>query len=115
MAWWGGILDAGTLIYSFDRGPEGTIAGRLWGSREDSSKVVELGILQSLLPPASAGPLDDLVGKVLFARLGERFVRGIRHGRARPPNFEDGLRAQEVIAAILRSAAEGSRVQPDYG
>lgn len=105
---------SGTLVYAFDRGSGGNIAGRLWGSREDSGKPADLDLPPAFHLPAADGPLDDLVGKVLFSRLGERLVRGIREGSAYSPNFEDGLRAQQVLAAIVRSAEEGVRVRPDY-
>lgn len=105
---------AGTLIYAFDRGSKGGIAGRLWGTRHESGEIPELDIPSSFLPPSIDGPLEDLVGKVLFSRLGERFAQGIREGTAYGPNFEDGLRAQRVLAAIVRSADGGGGVRPDY-
>jgi predicted dehydrogenase len=41
-----------------------------------------------------------------FTRMTREFVHAIREKRPAEPNFHDGLRVQEVIEAVLRSAQE---------
>ncbi len=47
---------------------------------------------------------------VAFRLLVREFERGIREGTSPAPNFEDGLRCQEVLDAVRASAAGGGTV-----
>ena len=57
--------------------------------------------------PRSAGEGDQLevVGKTTIAPLVKRLLAGIRKGKAPSPSFEDGMRAQAVLDAVLESAS----------
>ena len=48
-----------------------------------------------------------VTGKATIAPLVKRFLEGIRKGESPSPSFEDGVRAQLVLDAVLRSLEAG--------
>jgi hypothetical protein len=62
--------------------------------------------------PKSAGEGDamEVVGKTTIAPLVKRFLAAARKGQSASPSFEDGLRAQVVLDAVLDSIASGGRM-----
>jgi predicted dehydrogenase len=62
--------------------------------------------------PKSAGEGDamEVVGKTTIAPLVKRFLAAVRKGRSESPSFEDGLRAQLVLDAVLESIASDGRM-----
>ncbi|MBI2555500.1 MAG: Gfo/Idh/MocA family oxidoreductase [Candidatus Rokubacteria bacterium] len=62
--------------------------------------------------PRSVGEGDQLevTGKATIGPLVKRFLAGIRKGETPSPSFEDGLRAQAVLDAVLESASRGGWV-----
>ena len=62
--------------------------------------------------PRSAGEGDQLevTGKAMIAPLVKRLLAGIRKGETPSPSFEDGMRAQAVLDAVLESTSRGGRV-----
>ncbi|HET7874478.1 MAG TPA: hypothetical protein VFN71_03055, partial [Methylomirabilota bacterium] len=66
--------------------------------------------------PRSAGEGDqiEVTGKATVAPLVKRFLEGIRKGTSPSPSFEDGMRAQAVLDAVLRAERDGGwvRVEP---
>jgi predicted dehydrogenase len=62
--------------------------------------------------PRTAGEGDqmEVVGKATIAPLVKRFLAGIRKGESPLPSFEDGLRAQAVLDAVLQSSTQGGWV-----
>jgi predicted dehydrogenase len=62
--------------------------------------------------PRSAGQGDQLevTGKAMIAPLVKRFLAGIRKGEHPSPSFEDGMRAQAVLDAVVESASRGAWV-----
>lgn len=64
--------------------------------------------------PRSAGEGDPLevTGKATIAPLVARFLAGIRKGESPTPSLEDGLRAQAVLDAVLRSLTQGGGWTP---
>jgi predicted dehydrogenase len=62
--------------------------------------------------PKSAGEGDamEVVGKTTIAPLVKRFLAAVRRGRSESPSFEDGMRAQAVLDAVLESIASGGRM-----
>jgi predicted dehydrogenase len=46
------------------------------------------------------------VGNFLFAQLARRFIHGIRTGQPITPSFSEGVKSQQVLDAIVHSAAE---------
>lgn len=51
-----------------------------------------------------------MTGKATVAPLVARLLEGIRTGTSPSPAFEDGLRAQAVLDAVLRAQREGGGV-----
>ncbi len=96
----------GMLVYDSDP-KEGTwLTGRLRGAKAGEKTLAELPIPDRLRAGLDTSDLGAAVGKFLFAHLTRRFVEGIRSGRPITPGFLEGLRSQEVIDALVRSAAE---------
>ncbi len=67
--------------------------------------------------PRSAGEGDQLevVGKATVAPLVKRFLAGIRKREKPSPSFDDGMRAQAVLDAVVESASRGGWVDVDRG
>ena len=98
--------DAGMLRFVFDRNVEGWIRGHLWGARGDSRSPERLDI-----PERYTRGLDDsdpqrAQGEFIFGRLTRDFVEAIRNSAPAAPSFADGLAAQRVLDAALRSSEE---------
>ncbi|MBI3300877.1 MAG: Gfo/Idh/MocA family oxidoreductase [Deltaproteobacteria bacterium] len=97
----------GMLAYDADL-KEGTwISGRLRGARAGEKTLSTLPIPERLREGLDTSDLGAAVGNFLFAQLVRRFVAGIRARQPMTPSFLEGLRSQEVIDALVRSAAEG--------
>jgi predicted dehydrogenase len=65
--------------------------------------------------PAPGQPYwpDNQVGNLeSFVRVVGSFLGAIAEGADRSPNLTDGLRAQEIIEAIMRSSAERRAIRP---
>jgi predicted dehydrogenase len=62
--------------------------------------------------PKSAGEGDPLevTGKTTIAPLVKRFLAATRKGDSPSPSFDDGMRAQVVLDAVLESIASGGRM-----
>ena len=52
----------------------------------------------------------EVVGKTTIAPLVKRFLAAVRRGRSESPSFEDGMRAQAALDAVLESIASGGRM-----
>ena len=100
---------AGALRYSFIR------QGKRWhlGALETASGdggfepvKVKAGL------PRSAGEGDQLevIGKATIAPLVKRFLKATGKGQSPSPSFEDGLRAQAVLDAVLKAQRDGGWV-----
>jgi predicted dehydrogenase len=101
----------GILLYDADP-KEGTwITGRLRGARVGDKALSVLPIPERLREGLDTSDLNAAVGTFLFAQLTRRFIDGIRTGRPMTPSFLEGLRSQEVIDALVRSAAEERWIQ----
>jgi predicted dehydrogenase len=68
--------------------------------------------LQPLATPARYTPFTDPRDHRLmaFRLLVRDFTRGIEKGTSPSPNFEDGLRCQQVLDAVRESASSGRRI-----
>ena len=96
----------GMLLYDADP-KEGTwISGRLRGAKAGEKKLTELPIPERLREGLDTSDLGAAVGNFLFAQLVRRFVAGIRTRQPITPSFLEGLRSQQVIDALVQSAAE---------
>ena len=99
------------------QGSEGTLSAPQPGFNPPSNGVVygakaEEGPLQEHPMPAKYVPFeDDRDDRLMAFRLLLReFERGMRDGVSPGPSFTDGLRCQEVLAAVRASSASGQRV-----
>lgn len=104
--------DAGMLRFTLDRNLDGWVRGHLWGARGDTRSPEALEI-----PDRYTTGLDDsdpqrAQGEFIFAKLTRDFVDAIRNGTPASPSFADGLAAQRVLDAALRSSEEGNWVAP---
>ena len=52
----------------------------------------------------------EAVGKATIAPLVKRLLAAIRKGESASPSFEDGMRAQAVLDAVLESERRGGWV-----
>jgi len=104
--------EQGTLEMSFRlMGSEGGAIIR--GARHDSKRFEEIAVPDEMWGDVDRSDfLSSLFSGVFLTQpVGDRlFVDAILEGRQVSPSFYDGLKAQEVIEAALRSDAEGRRV-----
>ncbi len=65
--------------------------------------------------PRSAGEGDqaEVTGKATIALLVKQLLKGIQKGENPSPSFEDGMRAQAVLDAVLKSASRGRWAEVD--
>ena len=101
----------GMLEYDSDMRDGTWISGRVRGAKAGEQTFSELPIPDRLRDGLDTSDLGMAIGNFLFARLTRQFIHGIRTGQAVTPSFLEGLRSQQVIDALLLSAAEGRRVQ----
>lgn len=88
-------------------GPNPPAHGIVRGARRGEAAVRDLPVPERLQP--FADPRDDRL--MPFRLLVRAFEAGIAQGNSPSPNFEDGLRCQEVLDAARLSASSGRRVQ----
>ncbi len=72
---------------------------KLMGGRSNDTELAEIPIPERLRLPSAKG--YHLLPP--FIRLAQEFIRGIREGKSVKPNFYDGIRHQQVMAAIRLS------------
>jgi predicted dehydrogenase len=96
----------GSLVYRLDRERPKWYVGELRAAGA-SGTLQPVAITAGL--PRSAGEGDPLevTGKATIAPLVKRFLEGIRKGEHPSPSLEDGVRAQLVLDAVLRSLTDG--------
>jgi predicted dehydrogenase len=96
----------GALAYRLDREKPKWYVGELRAAGA-SGTLQPVPVTAGL--PRSAGEGDplEITGKATIAPLVKRFLEGIRKGESPSPSLEDGLRAQLVLDAVLRSLTEG--------
>jgi predicted dehydrogenase len=105
----------GMLVYEADPKAGTWITGRLRGAKAGEKTLSEIPIPERLREGLNPRDLNVAVGSFLFAQLAQRFVHGIRTRQPVTPSFLEGLRSQEVIDALVRSAAEERWVQVTPG
>ncbi len=101
--WYG---SEGVLLYEADLKAGTWISGRLRGARAGERQLSTLPIPERLRAGLDTSDPHAAVGTFLFAQLARRFIAGVRAHQPITPNFLDGLRSQEVIDSLVRSAAE---------
>jgi predicted dehydrogenase len=101
--------DRGALVYRMNREAPRWWHGELRATQNGG------GLAPVKVPavvPRSAGEGDAIasVGKATIAPLVKRLLAAIRKGESASPSFEDGLRAQAVLDAVLESERRGGWV-----
>ncbi|HXE81208.1 MAG TPA: Gfo/Idh/MocA family oxidoreductase [Vicinamibacterales bacterium] len=94
----------GTLVYELLH-PHRVLGSRRGGTLEPMP-------VPSELLTSSSGPPEERVDPLQAFRWDQNaeFIAAIREGRPCVPSFHDGVRVQEVIEAIVRSAQEGRAI-----
>jgi predicted dehydrogenase len=76
------------------------------GAKAGDKVLTELPIPERLREGLDRSDLGAAVGNFLFAQLAQRFIHGVRTGQPVTPSFFEGLKSQEMLDAIVQSAAE---------
>ena len=99
----------GALLYRLDRETPRWWRGELrHGGKGAGSAPVK--VPAGLPKGAGEGDAMEVVGKTTIAPLVKRFLAAAGKGQSPSPSFEDGLRAQLVLDAVLESIASGGRM-----
>jgi len=101
----------GMLVYEADPKAGTWITGRLQGAKAGEKILSEIPIPERLRAGLDSRDLNAAVGSFLFAQLAQRFVDGIRTHQPVTPSFLEGLRSQEVMDALVQSAAKEQWMQ----
>lgn len=96
----------GSLIFQDDWGAEDADIGRIYAMRRSDYAPSLVPIPARLVGEFLDMPDYYTPFRTCFSRMAAEFVSAIREERPAAPNFHDGLRVQEVIDAVLQSAAE---------
>jgi len=98
--------DDGMLRFMFDRNIPGWITGQLWGARGATKSPELLEIPERYTSGLDLSEPDRAQGEFIFAHVTREFVNAIRRGIEASPSFVEGLAAQRVLDAALKSAEE---------
>jgi predicted dehydrogenase len=106
----------GAVVYRLDREKAKWYVGELRAAGV-SGTLQPVPVKAGLPRSAGEGDPMEVTGKTTIAPLVKRFLDGVREGAGAgspSPSFEDGLRAQLVLDAALKSFHEGGwqRVEP---
>jgi len=99
----------GALQYRLDRDKPRWWRGELFHAGKEGG-FVPVKTPAGLPKSAGEGDAMEVVGKTTIAPLVKRFLAAVRKGRSESPSFEDGLRAQAVLDAVLESIASDGRM-----
>jgi predicted dehydrogenase len=99
----------GALQYRLDRDKPRWWRGELFHAGKEGG-FVPVKAPAGLPKSAGEGDAMEVVGKTTIAPLVKRFLAAARKGRSESPSFEDGLRAQLVLDAVLESIASDGRM-----
>jgi predicted dehydrogenase len=99
----------GALEYRLDRAKPRWWRGELRQAGKDGG-FVPVKARAGLSKSAGEGDAMEVVGKTTIAPLVKRFLAAVRKGRSESPSFEDGMRAQAVLDAVLESIASDGRM-----
>jgi predicted dehydrogenase len=99
----------GALQYRLDRDKPRWWRGELFHAGKEGG-FVPVKAPAGLPKSAGEGDPMEVVGKTTIAPLVKRFLAAVRKGRSESPSFEDGLRAQLVLDAVLESIASDGRM-----
>jgi predicted dehydrogenase len=100
---------AGALGYRLTRASPRWYRGELSATADGAMAPVR--VAAGLPRTAGEGDQLEVTGKATIGPLVKRFLTAIRKRHSGSPSFEDGLRAQEVLDAVLKSLATGGWVR----
>jgi predicted dehydrogenase len=86
----------------------GDFTGSLIGSAAGGAAEGPLPIPDRLAAGMAPRYPGDSPRSLFFARLAQRFVESIRTRRSLSPNFQDGVKAQRVLHAVVESGKQGA-------
>jgi predicted dehydrogenase len=99
---------AGALVYRMERRKTRWYTGELSAATTGALEPVRIA---AGLPRATGeGDRLEVTGKATIGPLVKRFLAGVRKDESPSPSFEDGMRSQEVLDAVLASIARGGWV-----
>ncbi|HEY1267410.1 MAG TPA: Gfo/Idh/MocA family oxidoreductase [Candidatus Binatia bacterium] len=96
----------GALAVAVNRKGADWVVGRLSGVRGVNAEFQPLEIPERLTRGLNLADPSRVAGEFLFAQLTRRFSESIESGAPAVPSFREGLEAQKVVAAVLRSVDE---------
>ena len=96
----------GSLVYRVNREKPKWYVGELRAAGA-SGTLQPVSVTAGLPRSAGEGDQMEVTGKATIAPLVKRFLEGIRKGESPSPSLEDGIRAQLVLDAVLRSLEQG--------
>ena len=96
--------DDGMLRFMFDRSIPSWITGQLWGARGAAKSPEPLEIPERYTKGLASADPGRAQGEFIFAHVTREFANAIRQGIEASPSFADGLAAQRVLDAALKSA-----------
>jgi predicted dehydrogenase len=96
----------GSLLFQDDWGRVDAFTGRILAMRRNDQVPTCVQIPTRLTGEFLDAPDYVTPVRSCFTRMTAEFIQAIRENRQAEPNFHDGLRVQEVIDAILKSARE---------
>jgi predicted dehydrogenase len=100
---------AGALQYRLDREKPRWWRGELRAAAKGSG-FAPVKVSAGLSRSAGEGDALEVTGKTTIAPLVKRFLAATRRGESPSPSFEDGMRAQVVLDAVLESIASAGRM-----
>jgi len=93
----------GALSYRMDRVGPRWFRGELKATRERGGELAMVRAATGLPKTAGEGDQLEVTGKATIGPLVKRFLTAIRTGQPASPSLEDGVRAQEILDAVLES------------
>ena len=100
---------AGALQYRLDREKPRWWWGELRAAAKGSG-FAPVKLSAGLPRSAGEGDALEVTGKTTIGPLVKRVLAAARKGESPSPSFEDGMRAQAVLDAVLESVASGGRM-----
>ena len=85
--------------------------GKLWGAQGANAHLQSLPIPERLTQGLNLSDPRRAAAEFVFSNLTRRFAHGIRAGEEAIPSFREGLEAQRVIDAVLRSVEQENWVR----
>jgi predicted dehydrogenase len=96
----------GALRVDIDRKNPDWVLGKLFGARGANAHFEPLPLPERLTQGLNLAEPKHVPGEFLFSNLTRRFAQAITMGAEAVPSFREGLAAQRVVDAVLRSVEE---------